>query len=83
MVPITLRRTKLVLDGKSKDGVKESIWAAWGTNLVDSSNQLSVPFQGSPRLLSPQFRGHPEPINVFFMGTGMWPDGAAAPTNGR
>jgi hypothetical protein len=53
--------------------------AVWGANLVDSSNQLSVPFPGSPLLLSPQFKGNPEPINVFFMGTGMWSDGTAAP----
>jgi hypothetical protein len=53
--------------------------AVWGANLVDSSNEVSEPFPGSPLLLSPQFRGNPEPINVFFMGTGMWSDGTAAP----
>jgi len=53
--------------------------AAWGANLVDSSNGVSVPFPGSPLLLSPQFKGNPEPINVFLMGTGMWSDGTAAP----
>jgi hypothetical protein len=125
VLPITLMRTKLLLAGKSKAEVKESIKAAfekkelpalevgamcymmskdayltdagghnmahlmfytplmdgavWGANLVDSSNKVSVPFPGSPLLLSPQFRGDPEPLNVFFMGTGMWSDGTAAP----
>ena len=125
VLPITLMRTKLVLAGKSKAEVMESIKAAfekkelptlevaamsymmskdayltdadghnmahlmfytpfmdgavWGANLVDSSNEESVSFPGSPLLLSPQFRGNPEPINVFFMGTGMWSDGTAAP----
>ena len=53
--------------------------AVWGANLVDSSNNVSVPFPGSPLLLAPLFRGNPEPINVFLMGTGMWSDGTAAP----
>jgi hypothetical protein len=125
VLPITYMRTKLVLAGKSKDEVKESIKAAvekkelptlevgamcymmskdayltdagghnmahlmfytplmdsavWGANGVDSSNQVSVPFPGSPLLLSPQFKGNPEPINVFFIGTGMWSDGTTAP----
>jgi len=125
VLPITYMRTKLVLAGKAKDEVKESIKAAfekkelpalevgamsymmskgayltdagghnmahlmfytplmdgavWGANLVDPSNNVSEPFPGSPLLLSPQFRGNPEPINVFFMGTGMWSDGTAAP----
>jgi hypothetical protein len=124
VLPITLMRTKLVLAGKSKAEVMESIKAAfekkelpalevgamcymmsknayltatggnmahlmfytplmdgavWGANLVSSSNGVSEPFPGSPLLLSPQFRGNPEPINVFFMGTGMWSDGTAAP----
>jgi hypothetical protein len=122
VLPLTLMRTKLILAGKSKTEVKESIKAAiekkelpeletgamsymmsknayltdadghnmahvmfytplmdgavWGANLVGSPMD---PFPGSPLLLSPQFRGNPEPINVFFMGTGMWSDGTAAP----
>jgi hypothetical protein len=125
VLPITYMRTKLVLAGKSKDEVKESIRAAfekkqlpalevgamcymmskrayltdagahnmahlmfytpfmdgavWGANLVDSSNQVAVPFPGSPLFLSPQFKGAPEPINVFFMATGVWSDGTTAP----
>ena len=123
VLPITLRRTKLVLAGKSKDEIKQSIKAAiekkelpeleagamsymmskdayltdagnhnmahlmfytplgtvWGANLVDSSNNLSVPFPGSPLLLAPSFKGDPEPIDMFLMPTGMWSDGTAAP----
>src|ERR1700727_1652625 len=52
---------------------------AWGANLVDSSNQLSEPFPGSPLLLAPSFKGNPEPIHMFLMGTGVWSDGTTAP----
>lgn len=33
----------------------------------------------SPVLLNPQFKGAPEPINVFMVPTGRWSDGTAAP----
>ena len=123
VLPLTLMRTKLVLAGKSKEEVKETVKAAiekkdlpaleagamsymmskdayltdagdhnmahlmfytplgtvWGANLVDSSNNLSVPFPGSPLLLAPSFKGDPEPIDMFLMPTGMWSDGTAAP----
>ena len=123
VLPLTLMRTKLVLAGKSKDEVKESIKAAiekkelpeletgamsymmskdayltdkgghnmahlmfytplgtvWGANVVDSSNELSEPFPGSPLLLAPSYKGNPEPIDMFLMGTGVWSDGTAAP----
>ncbi|HXO36024.1 MAG TPA: hypothetical protein VN901_27100 [Candidatus Acidoferrales bacterium] len=123
VLPLTLMRTKLVLAGKSKEEVKESVKAAiekkelpaleagamsymmskdayltdlgshnmahlmfytplgtaWGANLVDSSNQLSEPFPGSPLLLAPSFKGNPEPIHMFLMGTGVWSDGTTAP----
>jgi len=123
VLPITLMRTKLVLAGKSKEEVKESIKAAiekkelpeleagamsymmskdayltdkgghnmahlmfytplgtvWGANVVDSSNELSEPFPGSPLLLAPSYKGNPEPIDMFLMGTGVWSDGTAAP----
>ena len=51
----------------------------WGANLVDSSNQLSEPFPGSPLLLAPSYKGNPEPIDMFLMGTGVWSDGTTAP----
>jgi hypothetical protein len=125
VLPLTLMRTKLLLAGKSKEQVKESIRAAferkelpaleagamsymmskdayltdagghniahlmfytpvvdsaaWGANLVDSSNGVSVPFPGSPLFLLPMFKGNPEPIDVFMMATGMWSDGTPAP----
>lgn len=123
VVPITLMRTKLVLAGKSKEEIKDSVKAAiekkelpaleagamsymmskdayltdlgnhnmahlmfymplgtvWGANLVDSSNHVSEPFPGSPLLLAPSYKGNPEPIDMFLMGTGMWSDGTPAP----
>jgi hypothetical protein len=123
VLPITMMRTKLVLAGKSKEEVKESIKTAiekkelpaleagamsymmskdayltdlgshnmahlmfymplgtvWGANLVDSSNHVSEPFPGSPLLLAPTYKGNPEPMYMFLMGTAMWSDGTAAP----
>lgn len=123
VLPMTLMRTKLLLAGKSKEEVKESVKAAiekkelppleagamsymmskdayltdkgghnmahlmfytplgtvWGANLVDSSNNLSEPFPGSPLLLAPSYKGNPEPIDMFLMPTGMWSDGTPAP----
>jgi hypothetical protein len=123
VLPITVMRTKLLLAGKSKEEVKESVKAAiekkelpaleagamsymmskvayltdkgghnmahlmfymplgtvWGANLVDSSNNVSEPFPGSPLLLAPSYKGNPEPIDMFLMPTGMWSDGTAAP----
>jgi hypothetical protein len=122
VLPITLRRTKLVLAGKSKDEIKQSIKAAiekkelpeleagamsymmskdayltdagnhnmahlmfytplgtvWGANVVDSSNNVSEPFPGSPLLLAPSYKGNPEPIDMFLMGTSVWSDGTPA-----
>lgn len=124
VLPITLMRTKLVLAGKSKEEIKESIKATaiekkelpeleagamsymmskgayltdagnhnmahlmfympigteWGANLVDSSNHVSEPFPGSPLLLAPSYKGNPEPIDMFLMGTAVWSDGTTAP----
>jgi hypothetical protein len=123
VLPLTLMRTQLILAGKSKDEVKESIKTAiekkelpdldpggmsymmskeayltdkgghnmahlmfytplgtvWGANVVDSSNNLSETFPGSPLLLAPSYKGNPEPINMFLMPTGVWSDGTSAP----
>jgi hypothetical protein len=123
VLPITLMRTKLILAGKSKEEVKESVKAAfekkelpqleagamsymmsrnayltdlgnhnmthlmfymplgtvWGANLVDSSNNVSRTFPGSPLLLAPTYKGNPEPIDMFLMCTGVWSDGTPAP----
>jgi hypothetical protein len=51
----------------------------WGANVVDSSNELSEPFPGSPVMLAPSFKGNPEPINMFLLPTGTWSDGTPAP----
>ena len=51
----------------------------WGANPLDSSNHLSEPFPGSPLLLAPSYKGNPEPIDMFLMGTGVWSDGTPAP----
>jgi hypothetical protein len=122
VLPITLMRTKLVLAGKPKEEIKQSVKAAiekkelpeletgamsymmskdayltdkgghnmshlmfymphgtvWGANVVDSSNNVSEPFPGSPLLLAPTYKGNPEPIDMFLMGTGVWSDGTPA-----
>lgn len=46
--------------------------AVWGADLPDS-----------PVMLSPQFRGAPEPINVFMVPAGWWSDGTADPVSAR
>ena len=47
----------------------------WGANLVDSSNNVSETFPGSPLLLAPTYKGNPEPMYMFLMSTGVWSDG--------
>jgi hypothetical protein len=42
--------------------------AVWGADVANS-----------PVMLSPQFKGSPEPIDVFLIPTGRWSDGTAAP----
>ena len=42
--------------------------AAWGADVTDS-----------PVMLNPQFKGAPEPIDVFMVPTGRWSDGTPAP----
>jgi hypothetical protein len=42
--------------------------ADWGADLPHS-----------PVMLNPQFRGNPEPIDVFMVPTGSWSDGTPAP----
>ena len=46
--------------------------AVWGADLFNS-----------PVMLNPQFRGAPEPINVFMVPAGWWSDGAADPVTDR
>jgi hypothetical protein len=42
--------------------------AVWGADLPKS-----------PVMLNPQFRGAPEPIDVFMVPVGRWSDGSGAP----
>jgi hypothetical protein len=119
VLPITYMRTKLVLAGKSKAEVKESIKAAiekkelpalepgamsymlskqsylndsaltddgahsvahlmFYTPLMDSA-AWGANMPKSPVYLLSNFKGQPEPIDVFIVLTGMWSDGTSAP----
>ena len=112
ILPMTVKRTALVLAGHSREDIKKDIEAAlaarqlpplepgamsymmskqgylgdqaghWiphlmfytGTNVDWGADQA-----GSPVMLNPQFRGAPEPVNVFMVPAGKWSDGTAAP----
>ena len=47
------------------------------TPLMDGAN-WGADLPGSPVYLTPQFKGAPEPIDVFMVLTGMWSDGTPA-----
>jgi hypothetical protein len=113
VLPLTFKRTGLVLEGLSKaqiiDGIKafdkkelpplepggmsymlskEGYLADdgghWLPHLMfyvplTSGNMWGADLSGSPVLLSPQFHGDPEPINVFLIPVLKWSDGTAAP----
>jgi hypothetical protein len=115
VLPLTFKRTELVLAGLSKaqiiDGIKtfdkrelpplepggmaymlskEGYLADDGGHWVPhlmlytpltSGNTWGADLPGSPVLLSPQFHGAPEPINVFLIPVLNWSDGTAAPTD--
>ena len=115
VLPLTFKRTELVLAGLSKaqiiDGIKtfdkkelpplepggmtymlskEGYLADAGGHWVPhlmfyvplaSGNTWGADLPGSPVLLSPQFHGAPEPINVFLIPVLKWSDGTAAPTD--
>jgi hypothetical protein len=121
VLPITHMRTKLVLAGKSKAEIKESIKAAiekkelpdlevgamsymlskrsyltdnsithdgahtvahlmFYTPLMDGA-AWGANMEKSPVYLLPNFKGQPEPIDVFIVLTGVWSDGTPAPLN--
>ena len=111
VLPITYMRTNLVLAGKSKAEVRESIEAALArkelpalepgamcymmsknayltdddghnlahimffTTVLDGA-ALGAGLPGSPVIM---FKGDPESIGGFIVGTGMWSDGTRAP----
>jgi len=115
VLPLTFKRTGLVLAGVSKaqiiDGIKTfdkqelpplepggmaymlskdgylaDDGGHWVPHLMlytplTSGNMWGADLPGSPILLSPQFHGAPEPIDVFLIPVLNWSDGTAAPTD--
>ena len=114
VLPLTYKRTELILAGKSKAQIIDALRAAIDRHdfpalepggvcymmskdayLTDSGdhNMAHLMFytplmdgaawgadvSNSPVILNTQFRGAPEPINVFIVPTGRWSDGTAAP----
>jgi hypothetical protein len=115
VLPLTYKRTEMILDGKSKAQVIDALKAAYEkrelpplepgamsymmskdqyltdagdhhwrahlmfyTPLMDGA-ALGADLPKSPIMLNPQFRGAPEPIDVFMVPVGRWSDGSAAP----
>ena len=111
ILPITYKRTALVLSGRSKDEIKKAMTTAFATKqmpplqpgamsyMMSKQGYLDDKFghwmphlmfytatnvdwgadqDGSPVMLNPQFRGHPEPVNVLMIPVGKWSDGSVA-----
>ena len=114
ILPMTYKRTEMVLAGQSKAQIIESIKAAFDRKelpvlqpgamcymmskeayLTDADDHnmahlmfYTPPMEGtawgadvpnSPVMLNLQFRGAPEPIDVFMVPVGKWSDGTPAP----
>ncbi len=114
ILPITYKRTEMVLAGQSKAQMIDSTKAAFDKKELpplepgamcymmskeayltddDDHNMAHLMFYtplidgaawgadlpNSPVMLNPQFKGAPEPIDVFMVPTGRWSDGTAAP----
>ncbi|MGA7855436.1 MAG: hypothetical protein WCA15_19110 [Candidatus Acidiferrales bacterium] len=115
ILPITYKRTEMILAGKSKAEIIEALKTAyekrelppvepgamsymmskdqylsdegqhnWMAHLMFYTPLMDGAVWGadvpkSPVILSPQFRGAPEPIDVFLLPVGTWSDGSAAP----
>ena len=115
VLPLTYKRTEMILAGKSKAQVIDALKAAaekkelpplepgamsymmskdqyltdggdhrWMAHLMFYSPLMDGAAWGadlakSPVMLNPQFRGAPEPIDVFMVPVGRWSDGSAAP----
>jgi hypothetical protein len=110
ILPLTLKRTDLVLSGLSKAQVREGIRTAlnakeiptlepgamsymmskdgylgdgvghWHSHLMfyvplTKPESWGADLPGSPVLLSPQFRGAPEPLTEFMIPVSVWSDG--------
>jgi hypothetical protein len=115
VLPLTYRRTEMILAAKSKAQVIDALKAAyekkelpplepgamsymmskdqyltdagdhrWMAHLMFYTPLMDGAAWGadlpkSPVMLNPQFRGAPEPIDVFMVPVGRWSDGSAAP----
>ena len=115
VLPLTYKRTEMVLAGKSKAQIMDALKAAYekkelpalepgGMSYMMSKDQYltdggdhhwmahlmfytplmdgavwGADLPKSPVMLNPQFRGAPEPIDVFMVPAGRWSDGTAAP----
>jgi hypothetical protein len=118
ILPLTYKRTEMILAGQSKaqiiDAIKTFIkqklpplepgamsymlskkqyltdhdrhnWIAhlmFYTPLMDGA-VWGADFANSPVMLSPQFHGDPEPIDVFMVPAGRWSDGTADSPSGH
>lgn len=114
VLPLTYKRTELILAGKSKAQIIEGIKAFmkrglpplepgamcymmskeqyltdevphnWMAHLMFYTPLMDGAVWGadlpkSPVMLNPQFRGAPEPIDVFMVPAGLWSDGTPDP----
>jgi hypothetical protein len=115
VLPLTYKRTEMILAGKSKAQVMDALKAAyekkelpplepgamsymmskdqyltdggdhrWMAHLMFYTPLMDGAAWGadllkSPVMLNPQFRGAPEPIDVFMVPVSRWSDGSAAP----
>ena len=115
VLPLTYKRTEMILAGKSKAQVIDALKAAYekkelpplepgAMSYMMSKNQYltdagdhrwmahlmfytplmdgaawGADLPKSPVMLNPQFRGAPEPIDVFMVPVGRWSDGSDAP----
>jgi hypothetical protein len=115
VLPLTYKRTEMILAGKSKAQVIDALKVAyekkelpplepgamsymmskdqyltdagdhrWMAHLMFYTPLMDGAAWGadlpkSPVMLNPQFRGAPEPIDVFMVPVGRWSDGSAAP----
>ena len=115
VLPLTYKRTEMILAGESKAQVIDALKAAYekkelpplepgAMSYMMSKDQYLTDAGGhrwmahlmfytplmdgaawgadlpkSPVMLNPQFRGAPEPIDVFMVPVGRWSDGSAAP----
>jgi len=115
VLPLTYKRTEMILAGKSKAQMIDALKAAYErkqlpplepgamsymmskdqyltdagdhrwmahlmfyTPLMDGAS-WGADLPKSPVMLNPQFRGAPEPIDVFMVPVGRWSDESAAP----